>query len=128
MHLRLILGDQLTHDIASLRDAAVGVDVVLVAEVRAEATYVKHHKKKIAFLFSAMRHFAEQLRAAGHRVVYVPYDVAENTGSLQGEVKRLLAERAFDGVVVTKPGEYRLLSEMEGWAEALGVPVGAVRR
>ena len=56
--LRLILGDQLNHQLISLRDINIESDIVLMAEVDAEVTYVKHHKRKIAFLFSAMRHFA----------------------------------------------------------------------
>jgi len=55
--LRLILGDQLSHDISSLEDATPQTDIILMCEVRTEATYVKHHKKKIAFIFSAMRHY-----------------------------------------------------------------------
>ena len=31
-------------------------------------TRVKHHKKKIAFLFSAMRHFAKELREKNYKV------------------------------------------------------------
>ena len=42
-----------------------------MAEVMNEATYVKHHKKKIAFLFAAMRHFAKALRDDGWTVRYV---------------------------------------------------------
>jgi deoxyribodipyrimidine photolyase-related protein len=34
-------------------------DLVLLCEVPEEATHVRHQQKKIAFLFSAMRHFAE---------------------------------------------------------------------
>ena len=56
--LRLVLGDQLTREIAALRDYADG-DIVLMVEVAGETTYVKHHKQKIAFVLSAMRHFAE---------------------------------------------------------------------
>ncbi len=51
--LRFVLGDQLTRRIASLTDLDPEHDVVLMVEVRAEATYVRHHKQKIAFLFSA---------------------------------------------------------------------------
>jgi len=32
---------------------------VILAEVREEASYVRHNRHKIAFLFSAMRHFAD---------------------------------------------------------------------
>ena len=55
--LRLILGDQLSHQISVLQSADKKNDVVMLCEVMEEASYVKHHPKKIAFLFSAMRHF-----------------------------------------------------------------------
>lgn len=57
--LIVILGDQVSQNISSLRQANKSRDVVFMAEVMAEATYVRHHKKKFALVFSAMRHFAE---------------------------------------------------------------------
>ena len=63
--LRLILGDQLSFNLPTLRDIDPVKDIVLMAEVMAEVTYVKHHKRKIAFLFSAMRHFAKSLEDDG---------------------------------------------------------------
>ena len=121
--LRLVLGDQLSPGLSSLRDAQAG-DVILIAEVAEEATYVRHHKKKIAFLFAAMRHFAQELRAAGHEVRYVRLDDAGNAGSLRGEVSRALEEiPGLAGVVVTKPGEWRLLADMETWRDLFEVPV-----
>ena len=59
--LRLILGDQLSSNISSLRDIDPLIDLVVMMEVRPETEYVAHHKRKIAFLFSAMRHFAKSL-------------------------------------------------------------------
>lgn len=121
--LRLVLGDQLSRSISSLAEADKGADVVLMAEVADEATYVKHHKKKIAFLFSAMRHFADDLREDGFDVRYVCLDDDGNSGSLKGEVARALEDGDFDQVVVTEPGEWRLREDMDGWADALGVDV-----
>jgi len=122
--LRLVLGDQLSPSVAALRDADCGTDLVLMAEVDAEASYVRHHKAKIVFLFSAMRHFAGELRAAGHRVCYVPIDGEDNQGSLKAQVAHVLeTEGPFERVVVTKPGEWRLLSDMEEWEGHFGVPV-----
>ena len=120
MKLRLILGDQLSLQIPSLRGATAD-DLILMAEVRAEATYVKHHKKKIAFVFSAMRHFAEEMAAQGLTLRYVRYDDVENAGSLFAEVQRAVAAHPIDEIIVTSPGEYRLLSEMLGWADRLGI-------
>jgi deoxyribodipyrimidine photolyase-related protein len=107
MKLRLILGDQLSLSLASLTDATAD-DLLLMCEVRQEATYVKHHKKKIVFLFSAMRHFATELSDNGFHVHYVKYDDPENTGSLLGEVRRITAQPGISEVVLTAPGEYRL--------------------
>ena len=122
MKLRLILGDQLSLKMSSLTDLGPD-DVVLMCEVRTEATYVKHHKKKIAFIFSAMRHFAQDLIEQGITVRYTYYDAPNNAGSLLGEVQRALRSADFDAVVVTLAGEYRLTQDMQGWSDLLGVPV-----
>ena len=123
--LRLVLADQLTRGVAALRGADPTRDVVLMAEVTSEATYVRHHKQKIVFLFSAMRAFAAGLREEGFRVRYVELDDEGNTGSLFGEVQRALAEEEadFEGVTVTACGEARLADEMEGWGRRLNRPV-----
>ncbi len=121
--LRLVLGDQLTQDLASLRDIDRQGDVVLMAEVVDEARYVRHHPKKIAFLFAAMRRHAQLLRADGIEVDYVELDAKDNSGSLTGEVERACRRHQVDRIVVTEPGEWRVLQMMERWHELLSVPV-----
>jgi len=121
--LRFVLGDQLSRGVSSLRGIDRARDVVLLAEVADEATYVPHHKKKIAFLFAAMRHFAELLRRDGIAVDYVPLEAKGNTGSLFGELGRALRRHAPERVIVTEPGEYRVRDDMRGWDEAFAVPV-----
>ena len=121
--LILVLGDQLTDTLPAIANARKTKDTILMAEVREEATYVKHHKKKIAFLFSAMRHFAKHLRDSNYNVNYVHYDDEENKGSLLEQVKHSLASQSFTDVKVTSPGEYRLLKSMEQWQSVLGIPV-----
>jgi deoxyribodipyrimidine photolyase-related protein len=123
MKLCLILGDQLSLTLSSLADLDPKNDLLLMCEVRSEATYVKHHKKKIAFVFSAMRHFAAELSGQGLNVRYVKYDDPNNTGSLFGEVARIISKNAISEVVLTAPGEYRLQTEMAGWSAKLGLPV-----
>ncbi len=122
-NLVLVLGDQLSSSLSSLKAADPGRDAVLMAEVQEEATYVRHHKKKIAFLFAAMRHFAEDLRAAGWTVDYISLDSDENSGSLSGEVERAIARHRPERVLVTEPGEWRLRAAMERWSDDLGLPV-----
>ncbi len=116
-NLILILGDQLHLAMSSLQQADKQVDVILMAEVSAEATYVRHHQKKLAFVFSAMRHFAEELRAAGWRVDYTALDDPANTGTLELEVARAKARHGLKRVMVTEPGEWRLLSAMQDWPD-----------
>jgi deoxyribodipyrimidine photolyase-related protein len=122
-NLILILGDQLSPQVSSLKAGDRHKDVVLMAEVVSEATYVKHHKKKIAFVFSAMRHFAEELRETGWSVAYVRLDDPQNTGSLGAEVERFSERLNPARVRVTEAGEWRLHEEMRRWSDALGRPV-----
>lgn len=69
--LVLILGDQLSQGISSLRGFDPAHDFVLIVEVAEETTYVRHHKQKIAFILSAMRHFASELREANFNVDHI---------------------------------------------------------
>ena len=119
--LRLILGDQLNHKVSSLCDLDIDNDVVLMAEVKTEVTYVKHHKRKIAFLFSAMRHFAESLRADGAHLMYCKFDDPDNAGSLESEVQRAIVIHQVTKLVVTMPGEYRLMEIIKSWPSKLGI-------
>ncbi|WP_238364955.1 cryptochrome/photolyase family protein [Mesobacterium pallidum] len=111
--LVLVLGDQLTPDIAALRAADKSRDVVVMAEVKAEATYVRHHPKKIAFLFAAMRKFAARLREDGWDVRYTEYDDTNNAGSIPGELLRRAEEVGAEEVMATEPGEWRLIAALE---------------
>ena len=120
--LRVVLGDQLSAHLPTLAELGPD-DTILMVEVEHECTYVRHHKQKIVLILSAMRHFAASLRAAGHRVSYVTLDDPANTQSFRGEVER--AVRALDPgrIVVTEPGEWRVLEDMRAWQEATDRPV-----
>jgi len=122
-HLRFVLGDQLSHRISSLDGLDPAVDVVLMAEVAEETTYVRHHKKKIALVLSAMRHFAAELAARGITVDYVALTDPGNTGSFGGELARAVRRHRPGRIIVTEPGEWRVRAEMERWPQAVGRPV-----
>ena len=111
--LRLILGDQLNEKISSLSDVNPDKDIIFMCEVWEEATYVKHHKKKIAFIFSAMRHFAEELKAKGYSVQYIKLDDPDNSGSFTGEIKRAINLYSPEKVILTEPSEYRVLKDIQ---------------
>ena len=121
--LRFVLGDQLTRSLTALDGLDPDHDVVLMVEVGAEATYVRHHKQKIAFVFSAMRHFAEDLRREGITVDYVALDNGANTHSFTGELTRAIARHHPQEVHVTEPGEWRVWQMMLGWREEMDCAV-----
>jgi deoxyribodipyrimidine photolyase-related protein len=121
--LRLVLGDQLSHTLSALEGLDPARDTVLMAEVRAECTYVPHHQQKIVLVLSGMRHFADALRARGVSVRYVTLDDPANTQSLRGEFLRAVAETGAARAVATEPGEWRLIEDMRGWQAAAGIEV-----
>jgi len=108
-----VLGDQLTLDLAAIKRANKSKDVIIMAEVDAEAEYVKHHPKKIAFIFSAMRHFADTIKASGWRVLYSKIDDPQNSHNIIGEVLRYAEKVEANELFVTKPGEWRLIELLE---------------
>lgn len=121
--LRLILGDQISHSISSLNGIDRANDIVLMVEVAEETSYVKHHKQKIILVLSAMRHFAEELRALGMAVDYVELEDEGNTGSFTSELKRALTRHSIDRIVITEPSEWRVQRMVNGWNRELGLPV-----
>lgn len=121
--LRIILSDQLSTRLAVLAEADRDHDVILMMEVLGEVTNVNHHVKKIAFLYSAMRHFAEALGSAGFTVRYVRLDDPTNTQTLSGEILRAAGELEPDRVVVTEPGEWRQQDLLASLHLALPVPL-----
>jgi len=123
--IRFVLGDQLTRGLSALTDLNPARDVVLMVEVADEATHVPHHKQKIAFLLSAMRHFAQALRDEGVCVDYVTLDDPANTHSFGGELARAWARHQPGAVVMTEPGEWRVQAMMHDWATRLPLEIRA---
>jgi deoxyribodipyrimidine photolyase-related protein len=118
-----ILGDQLTPSISALDGVDPARAMVLMMEVADETTYVRHHKKKIAFILSAMRHHADRLRGLGWTVDYVALDDPDNSGSFTGEVVRAVARHDADRIIVTEAGEWRVAAMLDAWETVTGVPV-----
>jgi deoxyribodipyrimidine photolyase-related protein len=121
--LILVFGDQLSSNLSALRYGDKERDTVFMCEVMAEATYVKHHKKKIALIFAAMRAFASDLQKQGWHVDYVALDHPENTGNFDSEIKRAIARWAPDDLVMTKASEYRVLMMQRNWYETVDCAV-----
>ncbi|MBS0250265.1 MAG: cryptochrome/photolyase family protein [Proteobacteria bacterium] len=121
--LRIILGDQLNEKISSLKNIDIAHDVILMVEVRSEGEYVPHHPQKIIFFLAAMRCFADSLRSRGIRVRYTKLDDPANTQTLMGEVRRAVQEENPSRVVVTWPGEWRVLEILTTLKSSLHIPL-----
>jgi deoxyribodipyrimidine photolyase-related protein len=111
--LVLVLGDQLTETLSALAQADKARDTVVMAEVADEAAYVRHHPKKIALIFAAMRKFANALEQGGWTVVYTQLDDTDNAGSIVGELLRRAAQTGASEVMATEPGEWRLIDKLK---------------
>lgn len=118
-----VLGDQLSHGLASLRDVPQNDAVVLLMEVAEETSYVRHHQRKIALILSAMRHFADELRASGWTVDYVRLDDPDNSGSFTGEVARAISRHRPEAIRIVEPGEWRVRMMIDHWQRRFGLPV-----
>ncbi|PWE36571.1 cryptochrome/photolyase family protein [Pelagicola sp. LXJ1103] len=111
--LVLVLGDQLSRGLSALGKAERGRDVVVMAEVAEETGYVPHHPKKIAFVLSAMRHFAEELRDEGWQVAYTKLDDKDAPGSIPEAILAAAQTHGASEVLATQPGEWRLRAVLQ---------------
>jgi deoxyribodipyrimidine photolyase-related protein len=118
-----ILGDQLSANISSLLGQDKANCIILMVEVDEETSYVPHHKAKIAYILSAMRHHAIHLREDRWQVDYVTLDDPENSGSFTGELARAVERHRPSAVRVTEAGEWRVRAMLESWADRFDIPV-----
>jgi deoxyribodipyrimidine photolyase-related protein len=138
-HLLVVFGDQLTRDAPAFREFDSDRDVVLMAEVRAEAEHVPSHRQRTALFFSAMRHFALDLLDRRISVRYIRIDgigyengmdrsaAAASVGpfaqSLDGEVRRAVAALNPEAIHLTRPGEHRVMAMVDEWKARFEIPV-----
>ncbi|MBL6622419.1 MAG: cryptochrome/photolyase family protein [Alphaproteobacteria bacterium] len=121
--LLLITGDQLSPQLASLKAADRQTDTLLMVEVAEEARSVLHHPKKLVFIFSAMRHFAEQLQENGWNIDYIKLEDPDNSQNFAGEIRRALTRHNANRLLLTAASEWRVLEMMRQWRDELDIPV-----
>lgn len=123
-HLILVLGDQLDNRSPAFEGFDRDCDAVWMAENQREATHVWCHKLRLAFFFSAMRHFRDELRKRDVEVHYheLTPSAAEDRG---GDFSEILERDARDlrprKLVVVRPGDWRVLQMLRTAAGKLGV-------
>jgi deoxyribodipyrimidine photolyase-related protein len=122
-HLVIVLGDQLDHASSAFEGFDPVQDVVWMAEVTEESTHVWSAKQRTALFLSAMRHFAAELQAQGKRVMYSRLEDDANTGTLAGELERAIAALQPGQLILTAPGDWRVLQALRGVAQRHDLPL-----
>jgi deoxyribodipyrimidine photolyase-related protein len=123
-NLILILGDQLDADSTALDDFDPDQDAIWMAENVQESTHVWCHKLRLAFFFSCMRHFRDDLREQGRTVHYheLTRDGREDSGRsfseiLKASVRKLKPEK----LIWVQPGDFRVARSLEQTAEEVEI-------
>jgi deoxyribodipyrimidine photolyase-related protein len=121
--LRLILNDQLSFNIPTLKKVDNASDTLMFCELIEDIPLVKPHQKKLAFLWSAMRHFAQALALEGFRIRYLCIEDPKHSGSLEGELLRALDELRADQLILTEPSQWSLIAFFRALEKNLKTPV-----
>lgn len=101
----LVLGDQLSRSTGALARADPGIDRVVMVESLAKLRQRPWHRQKLHFVWSGMRHFAEELRDHGFAVEY-----------RQAETLRAGLDDLDPGeLVVMAPSAWDLRHTLERW-------------
>lgn len=113
-----IFGDQLSARHGALRQADKRSDVVLLIESRRAASRLPYHRHRLILIFAAMRHFADELRAAGWRV---DYHTVRDTSDWESALQRHVREHQPEEIVAGHAHNFaereavKRLGERHGW-------------
>ncbi len=119
----IVLGDQLDLDAAAFDGFDAELDAVWMAEVHEESTHVWSSKPRTVMFLSAMRHFALALENAGRRLHYAKLSDARNEGSLAAQLHADLERLKPQQLVMTAPGDWRVLQALKAVAAHKGLPL-----
>ena len=122
-HLVIVLGDQLDINATALEGFDPAHDCIWMAEVAQESEHVWSAKQRTTVFLSAMRHFGDALRAQSWPLHYVTLDAPDNCGTLAGELAKAIATCKPQTLVMTAPGDWRVLQDLRSAALAAQVPL-----
>ena len=119
--LVLVLGDQLDRQSSAFDGFDPVRDAVWMAEVAEESTHVPSSRPRTVLFLAAMRHFALELQAAGRPLHYTRLDAPGNRGTLAAQLQADIAVLRPARLVLTAPGDWRVLQALRGVAAATGL-------
>ncbi len=121
--LVIVLGDQLDLEASGFDGFDAATDAVWMAEVAEESTHVWSSKVRTAVFLAAMRHFALALRGAGRPLHYTRLSDEGNLGTLATQLQADIARLRPQGLVMTAPGDWRVLQAIKAVAAANALPL-----
>ncbi|MFV8270798.1 cryptochrome/photolyase family protein [Flavobacterium sp. GT2N3] len=110
--LRLILGDQLNLKHSWLQENDDNIIYVL-AEMRQETDYVKHHIQKVVAFFLSMRNFYTEIQSLGHQGVYFQITDADNPQDLKKIIAACIKKHKIEKFEYQLPDEFRLDQQLK---------------
>lgn len=113
-----IFGDQLSPTNAAL--VAYPDARVLMIESKARGGFIKYHQQKLVLIYSGMRHFARDLRAAGREV---DYHLLENTPEFERAFREHLAQFQPESVVLAEPNDFLMTEVAQKIGKKCGVRI-----
>ena len=122
-NLIVVLGDQLDLEASSYDNFDARVDAVWMAEVADESTSVWSSRPRTVMFLAAMRHFALALKAVNRPLHYAQLDASGNQGSLAAQLKADMERLRPARLVMTEPGDWRVLQAIKAVADASGTPL-----
>ncbi|QLG44309.1 cryptochrome/photolyase family protein [Costertonia aggregata] len=123
--LRLVLGDQLNQKHSWFNETNDDV-TYLMAEMRQETDYVKHHIQKVVAFFESMRNFSKELQEKGHQFIYLNITDENNPHDLEKIIKTYIGETGAEKFEYQWPDEYRLDEQLKAISENLTIESAAV--
>lgn len=124
--LVLVLGDQLDRQSTAFDGLDPEQDAIWMAEVVAESTHVWSAKQRIAVFLTAMRHFRDEMRAAGRTVLYRQLPAEAQPDEPVSLVEALACDVAAhrpERLVLAQPGDHRVQSAVRQAAADLQIPL-----
>jgi deoxyribodipyrimidine photolyase-related protein len=120
-HLVIILGDQLNRDSHVFDAFDPEQDAVWMAEVLGESQRIWSHKTRTVMFFSAMRHFALQLKQDGLTVHYtaLPQQVADFESGLMPFIQQHKPVK----LRMAEPGEWGIRQRFTALANQIETPL-----
>jgi deoxyribodipyrimidine photolyase-related protein len=122
-NLVLVLGDQLDETSSAFDGFDPALDMVWMAEVAEESEHVWSAKQRIAVFLSAMRHFAQGLRAQHWPLTYTALNAPDNPGTLGLVLAADIARLQPAALVMTAPGDWRVLQAIRAVAVGAALPL-----